>query len=255
MLPCSPPAPSPMLLPLPLPRTPYLPPSALSLLDVAAAMLLALDSKPCRIKPRRIKPRRIKLCRIKLTGRCPQPLSARRLRRDCDRGGVAAVPPDATVNSRVAATAAAAAVVIGAVSVRDLGDDVICAVLHCALPPPHWHADACPRTSSTTASLARPCLSAQFVFVIVAAMPFVLLSSVFYHRLTGTPLPASLIKFYVLFNRVPGNLFSEPSAAAIVLVNAVYYLSTFSFALMFGVVTEEVKRTYQNLQEGVYQAR
>lgn len=65
--------------------------------------------------------------------------------------------------------------------------------------------------------------------------PFIFTFGFIYHKLTKTELSASFIKFYALVNRLPGMaVLTEKTIPAALLVNAVYYLGLFTFAIFLG---------------------
>jgi hypothetical protein len=82
----------------------------------------------------------------------------------------------------------------------------------------------------------------KIVFVLAAGVPFIAFFGLLYHKISDLPLPQSLLKFYLLINRLPGmSVLNETSLPAALLVNSVYYLGAFSFAIFLGVVTQEVE--------------
>lgn len=96
-------------------------------------------------------------------------------------------------------------------------------------------------------------VAAKVLLVLSATLPFVLLFGMAYSTLTSTELKASCIKFYALLNRLPGAaVLNEKTTAAAVLVNASYFFGLFVFAVVLGVVTDEIKTTFKDIKNGRY---
>ncbi|GAX74988.1 hypothetical protein CEUSTIGMA_g2434.t1 [Chlamydomonas eustigma] len=98
----------------------------------------------------------------------------------------------------------------------------------------------------------------KIILLLSGSVPFILLFGTVYHHITDSAsYLASLMKFYIIINRLPGmaSAMNEKTLAAAILVNGVYFLGLFTFAVFLGVVTDEVKTTFKSFKNGLYPVR
>mmetsp|Transcript_28169 Transcript_28169/g.61818 ORF Transcript_28169/g.61818 Transcript_28169/m.61818 type:complete len:801 (+) Transcript_28169:46-2448(+) len=119
-----------------------------------------------------------------------------------------------------------------------------------------WHDVLLERTVFYLTKISTLNVVAKFFVVLLAGVPFIFTFGLAYHLITGSPLKDSFIKFYALINRLPGMaVLNEKSLPAALLVNFVFYLGLFTFAIFLGVVTDEVKTTLKSVKNGKYPVR
>eukprot|EP00798_Chlamydomonas_sp_ICE-L_P025759 gene25758-11423_t len=92
----------------------------------------------------------------------------------------------------------------------------------------------------------------KFLSVLAAGVPFVLLSALCYSRITGTPFSLALLKFYAIVYQLPDASIMEEknTVVAFIFSNAVFYIGLFSFAILLGIVSDEIKTISSNVRNG-----
>eukprot|EP00798_Chlamydomonas_sp_ICE-L_P006573 gene6573-3225_t len=91
----------------------------------------------------------------------------------------------------------------------------------------------------------------KFLSVLVAGIPFVFLFALMYSHMTGTPMRKALLKFYAIIYQLPDAVvLGEDSPMAFIFSNAVFYLGVFSFAILLGVVSDEIKTISNEVRNG-----
>ncbi|KAL6752158.1 hypothetical protein V8C86DRAFT_618600 [Haematococcus lacustris] len=92
--------------------------------------------------------------------------------------------------------------------------------------------------------------------VLLAAVPLVLVLAAAYHRATGTPWEVALLKIHAVVHRQPGaNMVSEKSLAGLLLLNVSFFSGMFLVAVLFGLVSDEVKRSFRDVKNGAFAIR
>ena len=58
--------------------------------------------------------------------------------------------------------------------------------------------------------------------------------------------PQAMFKIHAIVNRLPGaSMVAEPNLQAHAVVNLAFFCGTFTFAVFLGIVSDEVKRSFQ----------
>ncbi|KAJ9533047.1 hypothetical protein QJQ45_018139 [Haematococcus lacustris] len=121
--------------------------------------------------------------------------------------------------------------------------------------------------------------------VLLAAVPLVLVLAAAYHRATGTPWEVALLKIHAVVHRQPvgdpptpaesqpnkcgsvhgntvrsmmtqgANMVSEKSLAGLLLLNVSFFSGMFLVAVLFGLVSDEVKRSFRDVKNGAFAIR
>lgn len=93
----------------------------------------------------------------------------------------------------------------------------------------------------------------KIFMVFLFAMPAVIVGGELYSVITGEPQWEGLLKVYSVLYIIPGiNLLSENNALAGVLLNAIFLLGTFSFAVILGVVSDDISSEVKAIRSGNY---
>ncbi|GAB4818940.1 hypothetical protein N2152v2_005986 [Parachlorella kessleri] len=93
----------------------------------------------------------------------------------------------------------------------------------------------------------------KILAVFTAAAPIVYAGGLLYSVITDSPIQLGLLKVYSVIIRVPGaKVTEEKSLAAGVLMNAFFLAGVFSFAVLIGIVSEEIKLQLKGVRIGNY---
>ncbi|GAB4822281.1 hypothetical protein N2152v2_009327 [Parachlorella kessleri] len=96
-------------------------------------------------------------------------------------------------------------------------------------------------------------IALKILAVFVVAAPIVYLGGVLYSLITGAPIQLGLLKVYSVIIRVPGaKVTEEKSLAAFLLMNFFFLVGLFSFAVLIGIVSEEIKTQVKDVRGGNY---
>lgn len=96
-------------------------------------------------------------------------------------------------------------------------------------------------------------LPAKLAGYFAIGMPIVLGCAVLYSWVSGKPLMEGLRQAYGNLYKVPGTkVLGDVNWAATLINNLTYFLGTFTFALILGVITEDVSTRYARVREGNY---
>lgn len=89
--------------------------------------------------------------------------------------------------------------------------------------------------------------------VFTVALPLVWLGGLLYHCTSGENLQVSLFKVYAVLYRAPGaKVTEETTLAAALLMNLIFLCGLFTFAVVLGFVSEEIKSQLRSVKAGNY---
>lgn len=111
--------------------------------------------------------------------------------------------------------------------------------------------------ASKVAQLAQQIMNAHAGVKILAlcatALPVVWAGGFAYSFITGAPITLGLFKIYSVVIRAPGaKVTEETSLPAAALMNVMFLAGLFSFAVLIGIVSEEIKNSLKNVRIGNY---
>ncbi|KAL3158654.1 hypothetical protein ABBQ32_011397 [Trebouxia sp. C0010 RCD-2024] len=89
--------------------------------------------------------------------------------------------------------------------------------------------------------------------LIIVALPAVLVGGEIYSGITGQPATNGFIKIYSVLLMIPGvNLLQESNLVAGLLLNGMFLLGTFTFAVVLGVVSDDISSEVKAIRSGNY---
>ncbi|KAK9814063.1 hypothetical protein WJX72_000188 [[Myrmecia] bisecta] len=93
----------------------------------------------------------------------------------------------------------------------------------------------------------------KLVSVFAFAAPLVLVGGELYSWATGKPLSEGFLKIYSVLYIVPGvNVLAESTLGSALLINAIFLLGTFFFAVVLGVVSDDIASEVKAIRSGNY---
>lgn len=89
--------------------------------------------------------------------------------------------------------------------------------------------------------------------LLLFALPAVLVFGEIYSSITGQPATNGFIKIYSVLLMIPGvNLLNESNLIAGILLNTMFLLGTFTFAVVLGVVSDDISSEVKSIRSGNY---
>ncbi|DBB14997.1 hypothetical protein WJX82_007629 [Trebouxia sp. C0006] len=89
--------------------------------------------------------------------------------------------------------------------------------------------------------------------LLLFALPAVLVFGEIYSSITGQPATNGFVKIYSVLLMIPGvNLLNESNLIAGILLNTMFLLGTFTFAVVLGVVSDDISSEVKSIRSGNY---
>lgn len=112
------------------------------------------------------------------------------------------------------------------------------------------------RTTYAFQHLSTRGILVKLCMLMACGIPFVFLFGAMYKHTSGCNWNEALYKCYALIYRVPGiGLAKESSRAAYIVANMVFFVGMFSFAVLLGIISDEIKTNIKNVRSGNYAVR
>ncbi|KAI8476483.1 MAG: hypothetical protein J3K34DRAFT_259587 [Monoraphidium minutum] len=112
------------------------------------------------------------------------------------------------------------------------------------------------RTAYSLQQLTTAHVVVKILVLMSFGVPIISAAAIAYQRASGMTYGESLYKCYALVWRVPGiGLAKEPTFESYIVANVVFLVGVFTFAVMLGVVSDEIKQGFRSARNGNYPVR